>query len=282
MHILRELGRNLARHPGTVLGSILSLTLLFVLFDLFWIGSMTSENFYRTLLSDLRMELYLPEEVSDSSITAFNREILSLEEVFSAEYISKDVARSSLEQLVGYDLLIGYDSANPLPRSIIITVESDFQNVNDMDLLQQRLASLTGSTEIVYSRHWLEKAENTRSIILQLGLLLGGLILLTILINSANNIRLMARARARGFRQMALLGAGRIFVGMPFFIEGFLMAGTSAALGWLIILYGRSRISLAQFEIMYPPPDQVVVYCVLAGLLGLLSGYVGIRKLLKN
>jgi len=38
-HILKELSRNLYRNPGTALGSFLSLTLLFLLFDLYWIAA---------------------------------------------------------------------------------------------------------------------------------------------------------------------------------------------------------------------------------------------------
>ena len=62
-HVLSELGRNLFRHPGTAVASVLSLMLLFLLFDFFWIATMTSDRCYRDLLSELRMELFLPEAV---------------------------------------------------------------------------------------------------------------------------------------------------------------------------------------------------------------------------
>jgi len=43
-HIVSEQGRNLSRHLATSLGSLLSLTLLFLLFDLFWIAAATSDS----------------------------------------------------------------------------------------------------------------------------------------------------------------------------------------------------------------------------------------------
>ncbi|HUV31805.1 MAG TPA: permease-like cell division protein FtsX [Acidobacteriota bacterium] len=279
--VLTELARNLRRYPGTALGSLLSLLLLFLLFDLFWIASVTSDRFYRDLLSEIRMEVFLDEGVADSSITGLSRSIMSLEEVSAADYVSKESARDELARLVGIDLLVGYDSANPLPRSFVLTIEPMYLNTQDMATLETELARLTGSGEIQYSRHWLEKAETTRSLILRIGLALGALIILTTLISSANNIRLMARTKAVGFRQMLLLGAGRLFIAFPFVLEGFLLAGLSAAAGWALIFYGRGKVVFTQFELVFPAGDEVVIYCLIIALLGSLSGYLGVRKLLK-
>jgi len=91
----------------------------------------------------------------------------------------------------------------------------------------------------------------------------------------------MARAKAAGFQQMMLLGAGRLFVGFPFLLEGLLLAGLSAAIGWALIFYAAERIAFAQFEVIYPIMEDVVIFCLVVAFLGGLSGYVGIRRLLR-
>jgi cell division transport system permease protein len=280
-HILKELFRNLVRHPGTALGSILSLLLLFMLFNLFWVTGLTSDEFYRELLSELRVEVFLPESTPDSLIADITRSIISLEAVEVAEYRSRQDAREQLEALMGMDLLVGYDSLNPLPRSLVLTIAPDYLDTDDITDLEHAVARITGSDEIHYGRQWLQKAEQTRSLILELGLGLGALILLTTLISSANNIRLMARARAVGLRQMMLLGAGKLFVGMPFMLEGFLLAGLSAAAAWGLIFYAGGKITFTQFDIVYPVHDDIIAFCLIAAALGGLSGYLGIRKLLR-
>lgn len=281
-HITRELLRNLRRNPGTALASILSLTLLFLLFDLFWVAAGTSDRFYRDLLSGIRVEVFINEDVADSSVTQIATKLGGVEGVIGVEFISRDMARARLSDLVGADLLVGYDDSNPLPRSFVLTVDEDHLQSAGLEDIEKQIGQIKGSGEVHYSRNWLAKAENTKSIFLQVGLVLGGLILATALVSSTNNIRLMTRARAIGFRQMLLLGAGRFFISMPFIVEGFLIGGVSAALGWAIIFYGRTKITFSRIEIVFPSQDDIILFCVVAALLGAISGYFGLRKLLKE
>ena len=280
-YILRELGRSLYRFPFTALGALLSLSLLYLLFDLYWIAAGTTEQLYTKLLSELRMEAFVVEQVLEPDIPQLQDSIANIEGVIGIEYISKNRAREVLQEILGTDLLIGYDSANPLPRSFVLEFESEALNSTDMASVCETLSARTDITEVSYSSQWLENTEQTRLIIRQVGLALGILILLTAIISSVNNIRLMTRARAVGFQQMRLLGAGRMFLAFPFLIEGMLISGLSAVVGWLAISYGRQQISLTQIEIVYPTFDEMAIFCGIAAVLGIVSGYMGVRRLLK-
>ena len=66
--VLKELGRNFIRHPLTAVSSLLSMTLLILLFDLFWVMVGTSERFYTNLLSELRMDVFISEELPDTAV----------------------------------------------------------------------------------------------------------------------------------------------------------------------------------------------------------------------
>ncbi|RKX27663.1 MAG: hypothetical protein DRP45_00460 [Candidatus Zixiibacteriota bacterium] len=281
-HIFRELVRNLYRNAGTALASILSMTLLFLLFDLFWIAAGTSDRFYRELLSEIEVEVYIDGTVADSSVALLSRRILSTEGVFTATYVSREDARAKLADLVDMDLLVRYEDNNPLPRSFLVRIQPEYLNSTDLAAMQSEFQNMDGISEIYYGREWLKKAEDTKSVFLEIGLVLGLLILGTVLVSSTNSIRLMTRVRAVGFRQMMLLGAGRLFVSFPFIIEGFLIGGVSAVAGWLIVLYGSTRIQFSQIEIVFPTTDEMVIFCAIAALLGGISGYFGVRKLLKE
>ena len=72
-----------------------------------------------------------------------------------------------------------------------------------------------------------------------------------------------------------------MFIAVPFLIEGFAMAGLAAALGWLIVFYGQQEITFTHLEIVIPSSNDIVAFCVGCGVIGLISGYLGIRKQLK-
>lgn len=280
-HIVKEIFRNLYKNPGTSLSAILSMTLLFVLFDLFWIAADTSDRFYNTYLSDLQMEVFISEEFPDSSISDIKNDLSAIEGVNSLTYISKDQARNELAGLVGVDLLVGYDSINPLPQSMVLTFNTDVINTEGLSKIESSIMNNKGVSNVYYSKNWLAKAESTKKIIADIGLILGALILLTVLVSSANNMRLTAKTRVSGFYQMRLQGAGKLFMAMPFLVEGIFLGSLSAGLGWALIFYWKDKIQFTNFEIVFPTIEEIGLYCLAAGLLGLISGYVGIRRLLR-
>ena len=280
-YVLKELLRNLYRHFGMTFSSLLSLTLLFVLFDLFWIAAATSDKLYDDLVSEMRMEVFISEDVPDDSISILQNNIAHTDGVVGVSYISKDKAREILRQMLGTDLLVGYDETNPLPRSFILQFTPEYLNTADLAALEQQFSKLPQIINVAYSKNWLAKTEQTRTIIQRFGMALGLFILLTALISTVNSLRLMTRARAIGFRQMRLLGAGRLFLAAPYLMEGFLIGGLSAIIGWLMIWYGKTQISLSQIDIVYPHLQEIVIFCSATTLLGIISGYLGIRKMLR-
>ncbi len=280
-HILKELGHNLYRNPATALGSLMSLTLLFLLFDLFWVAAGTSERFYTRLLADMQMEVFVAEETPESSLDALNRSLEAIEGVRAVAFISREMARERLTSMLGADLLVGYDTANPLPSSYVLSFDPGYLNCADMTRVENEMAYIAGVDQVYYSKRWLAKAEQTRTIILNVGMALGVLILLTALTSSANNIRLMIQTRAVGLRRMRILGAGRLFLATPFLLEGLLVGGLSAGIGWAVIFYARQEVTFTQFELVAPSLQEVGIFCAATALLGLTSGYLGIRKMLR-
>ncbi len=280
-HTLKELFRNLVGHSGTTISSLMSLTLLFLLFDLFWIAAGTSERFYSRLLSDLEMELFLKPATAESAALALHDSLKVIEGVRTVEFVSAAQARERLAELVGTDLLAGYDSANPLPASYLLTFEEHSLTTAAVTTIEARVSQFENIDQVLYGRRWLSKAEETRAIILSLGMILGGLILLAALIGSANNIRLMTQTRAVGFYQMQILGAGKLFLAAPFLMEGLLISGLSGAVGWAAILYVRSRISFTRFEPVLPELNEIALFIAAVAAIGLISGYLGIRRMLR-
>lgn len=280
-YIFKELFRSVIRNPGTLLASFLSLAFLFLLFDLFWVAAGSSHQFYNELLSEMRVEVFITEDLPDSVVVPIRESLTGVAGIAGVQYVSRDQARKELSRLVGTDLLVGYDSLNPLPRSFLLAINPDQLNLQSMEEIENHLYELQFVDQIYYSRRWLDKAETMRATIIDVGVWLGLLLLVTALISSANSIRLMTRSRAVGFQQMRLLGAGRFFLSAPFLIEGFFISAMAAAVGWVAIWYGSQKIEFTRFDLVMPTIEQMIIYCAAAALVGLFSAMVGIRKLVR-
>lgn len=280
-YVLKELVRNIYRNPATSFGSFLSLALLFLLFDIFWIAARTSDRFYDEVVSELKVELFIPESVEDSAIAGLGDKLFSLEGVRQVDFVSREQARRELASLVGVDLLVDYDSLNPLPRSFTLRVDNDKLTSLLMEELADSLSRITGSQSIYYSRNWLAKAEQTRKVFSTAGFALGLLILLAALVSSANNIRMLARVRNAELRQLLLVGAGKLFATMPFLLEGLLLSGLAAAAGWFAIIYAHQNVEFSQLTILLPLQDEIILFIAACSLLGAISGYLGARRMLS-
>jgi len=280
-HIARELARNTLRHPIAALGSLLTLTLIFGLFDVFWVAAGSAQRFYDNLLSELRMEAFVSEETPESGLMALHDRLEEMPGINDVRYVSKDSARAKLAAMIGTDLLVGYEKENPLPRSFVLAFEPDWVNSADLETTRSALLGQSEVVDVFYPQNWLAKVESIRNLVLTAGFILGAVILAAALIGATLNIRLMTETRASGFEQMRLLGAGRTFLALPFLLEGFLIAGLAAAIGWLLVGYSQQWVSLVRIEIVLPPVTWAIAYCAAAALLGALSGFLGVRRMLK-
>ncbi len=264
---MQEFGRNLRRSPLAHLGSLFISTLLFVLFNMVWIGSHAIENFYDDLFSELTMEVFFDDAISDADFTAHAQEIQSLEGIAKVVALDKDKARARLMTKLGSDFLAG-DTVNPLPRSIQVHFERGSPSQEYFTSLNQRFEKWPGVLQVSYNRQWLKAATENRqrtSYILRfvmLGIFAG------VSLNAALLVGLVVRAKTGHFKQMRLLGAGSWFLGMPFVVEGVTLTALSAALSWGAIIFAQSKWHLAHVESALPTYEEMGLMILVATAVG--------------
>jgi cell division transport system permease protein len=277
LYIIRKFFLNLANRPLAALGSFLSLLLLFLLFDLIWITSLSVNRFYEGLISRIDIEVFLDNSVPDSTVNVIRDAIAGLDGIESIEYVGRDKARDKLHNLMGVDLLEGLDD-NPLPRSLIIAFMPNYLNSRNLNLLNDDLHRLEGVTDIFYPSQWLEKAEFTRGLVSDILVILGCVIAVTVILYMVHNIILSVRTRTEELRQLKLLGAGPVFLVCPYLMEAVAYAVAASAAGWIAIYYGLDLLSFKNIEVILPHKNDIVSFCLIASGAGLLGAYIGIRR----
>jgi len=277
LYILKKFVLNIWGRPLAVLGSVLSLFLLFLLFSLVWTVSLTVTNFYDRMVSDIDIEIFLDEVIPDSTAGIIRETLGKLEGVERVDYITREAARVRLQDMLGVDLLEGLDE-NPLPRSVILSFEPNYLNSDNLNRLSSDLYRLQGVDDIFYPSHWLEKAEFTRILISDLLILLGTVIGIAVILYCIHAIILSARTRAEELIQMQLMGGGPVFLSLPYMIEGIFYALVSAAAAWTMTYYAAGYFTFQSIEIFIPTINEIVYFCLGAAAIGMIGGYIGIRR----
>ncbi len=274
---VRKFVANIIRRPLAAASSLLSLLLLLMLFDLVWISALTGHAWQRQLISDVEMELFFNDALPDSSVAIIRSAIINLDGVKSIDYISKETARHKLRDLVGADLLEGFED-NPLPRSVIITFWDEYLNSDKLQGFADQVSRLNGITDTYYPRKWLEDIEATQLLVTRVVVFLGIVIFLAVALNMVHTIRLSVRVHELEIQQLRLLGAGRMFLLAPYVLEGIFYTFLASAAGWAMIFYAGARISFQHFDLIMPGRIEVAYFCLIAAVIGMLGGYIGARR----
>ncbi|MCI0595536.1 MAG: permease-like cell division protein FtsX [candidate division Zixibacteria bacterium] len=259
---------------------MLSLLMAFVLLDLYFVGAYNLSFFSERLQRGLVLQAFLTEELTDLQRDSLQVSIGALRGVASVEYKSSDSALAELERDLG-ESIAGELATNPLPASFTVEPTRDKRTPEALAELAEILKAMPGVEEVLYPESWAADLDNAFAKTERLGMWLfialsAGVILLT-----ANTIRLVLKSRAQAVAMYALLGAGRGFLTIPYYLEGIFLALTSsllawAGVAWLVLAVIRSTLPLALF-----PFTTGLLTLGLAVLLGLTGSFLGIKKELK-
>ena len=114
--------------------------------------------------------------------------------------------------------------------------------------------------EVRYGEDWVAAYSRVVRVAEWIGLWLGGFLVLILGAIVAGTIRLTVHSRADEIQIQRLVGAGSLFVRLPFYFEGAVQGGVAAGLS-LSLLYGRWRLRLPllgeplRFLLGRPVPD---------------------------
>ncbi|NIR50767.1 hypothetical protein GWO43_28155 [candidate division KSB1 bacterium] len=255
-----------------------------ILIGIFLIVTFNLGQLFENLRSRVELEVFLDDSLDGVKIKELEKKIKRFEGVKEVAFISKDMAASEFKKLFedqqeDYFETLGY---NPLPASYRVKLVENYRNSSGAEKVFQYLRSLAEISEedIVYRREFLVLLEKYFKIAIALDLLIGGIVCLSALMLVSNNIRLIILSRQRIIETMKLVGATRLFIKMPLYIQG-ITQGFVGGIVSAVFLYGI--IKLAAFEIPGYISVNVEIYAVLLGLgvvLGLTGSLIGVRRYL--
>ncbi len=189
--------------------------------------------------------VYLDSSISDTRAGEIYDEIVAIDGVESASFISKeDVLESYRDYLDDYsDLWTAFEEDNPFKANYSVVI-SDLENLTQISV---RLQNIEGVYKVSAPTEMSDVFVNVQSVVTIVGYLLVGVLMIVSVVVISNTIRLSVYSRRKEIMIMKYVGATNAFIRWPFFVEG-VMVGLVASVVAIGTVLGCYAILLDQAQ----------------------------------
>ena len=240
--------RGLRSSPITSAIAVITIGVSLVLVGAFMLLLGNMEGLLDRFGDDLYVTAYLDDALAVEDQRALVELVTTVEGVEHVRMVSKEEALERFRAGVGRGaaLLEGLDE-NPLPASLEITLAPARRTSDGLRIVVESLDGLPGVADLASGQDWVEGYLRAVALIRGVGIGLGVILALATLLIVANTIRLAVLARDDEIEILALVGASRAFVAVPFLLEG-LVQGAAGGAAALVLLLGIFHLVLPGFE----------------------------------
>jgi cell division transport system permease protein len=196
--------------------------------------------------ADLRLVAFTPAgaESSEADVAALGAKLRALPGIADLVYVAPDEALARLRGDLGEDAdVLDGMAGNPLPGSYELLVAPSAREPATLRELAAAAAAVPGVSEVRFGEAWVEGYARVVRMVEFIGAALGAFLVLVLGAIVAGTVRLSLHARADEIQIQRLVGAGGLFVRLPFYLEGALQGGL-AALAALLVLRALYALGL--------------------------------------
>ncbi|MGA7161434.1 MAG: permease-like cell division protein FtsX [Bacteroidota bacterium] len=285
LYILKEGISGFKRARLSMVISIFTITISLILLGLFTIVFRNTNHIVESLRDRVEMEAFLEEPVSPETSPIIERKILAIPGIDQVKYISKDQAAKIFQEQYGEDINTILDF-NPLPPSFKIYLAKEYKNTDSAKVVYAKLKLVPGVDDVIYRKTLLELLDKRSQILAVASLAAGVALLITAIFLVSNTIRLAIYAKRKIITTMKLVGATRMFIRLPFIVEGIIqgvLGGLfSSGFIYLVVDYAAKLFGGDLAPIVFVEPVFYVIILTAGTLLGLFGSIISIRKFITE
>lgn len=243
------------------------------------------DQIIETLESENQIVVFIDENYSQEEAMALKDDISAVDNVASAEFVSRETALASFKETYeDTSLLSGLDADVLRDRYIVY--------LDDISLMKETQWDISDVEGVALVNAHLEISEGfvkIRNIVSAISILLVVVLLIISLFIMSNTIKLTTFDRKEEIAIMKMVGATSSFIRWPFVVEGLILGGIGAMVAY-IAQWGLYQVVSASIVsnnglsfITVIPFSQVAVVLIIAFMaLGLCVGIIGSLTAIKN
>jgi len=264
--------------------SLVNITLVLYFLGLFAVVALTFDIVLDDAREVLEMKLLLKDEATEEAGRAIAETYQDAPFVKEIHYVSKAEALESFE--VGEEFAAeALGGINPLPASVNIRLEGEYINEDSILVLGELFVQHPEVQEVDYPINLIQKVDDNRIVIYQVGAVLALLLILIAFFLIVNTVRLAIYSRRLAIRTMQLIGATAGYITAPFLriglMQGLVGSVISVALIHLtVFLVSENFLTLDTLLHSLGLKLLYAFLIIFGGALGLFSSYMAVRRFL--
>ncbi|SVA59408.1 uncharacterized protein METZ01_LOCUS112262 [marine metagenome] len=171
------------------------------------------------LRSKYKIEVFFKQDVSNEEAVGLIHRIKKIKGVRTATIIEKEDAMRIFKDQFGENItdILGY---NPLPVSAVVNVDRTRRNPLRVEPIIKEIRTIDRVEEIRYQGNLINKIEMNYKRVSDRFPYFSGIIIFIAVLIIYNTIKLSVYSRRDLIQSLQLIGATRLFVKLPFIIEG--------------------------------------------------------------
>ena len=218
-YLIGEGFRNTFKNKKSTISSLTIMCATMLIFGLFFIIGENINAFVENVAEAQEIKVVVENDATDQQIEEVGKEILDIDGVKNAEYVSKDEALDSMKEWLGNDMVEGYEERNIFSASYNVTLTDLELN----DEVQKSILEIPNVKKIESSNKVIEQVIRLAK---GVKIVTGVILVLLIVISTsiiANTIKLTVHARRKEISIMKYVGATNSFIRWPFLVEGIII-----------------------------------------------------------
>lgn len=280
--------QNIGRNFLMSLASITAVAITLLIVGGFTAVILNANKITDDIANDVNIRTYIDLAADDADMDSLEKEILSLEEVESVDFSSKEQELEDIQATYGETYEIFEGDENPLRHVFVVSTYEPHQT----HAAAEKIESMSYVSEVNYGGATTDKLFEFVDNFQIIGLIAAGLLLILAYFLISNTIRMTINSRKDEITIMRLVGATKSYIRWPYIIEGKIIGVLGALIPFAVIyfaydyIYARSLPFFASVNYRMIPPLPFLIYLG-AGMLifGVLIGIIGssqtMRKYLK-
>ena len=219
LYLLTEGVKNTWRHKMTAFTAIFSLFIALYIVGLLATAGNNTHKVLHYLRSKYKIEVFFKQDVSNEEAVGLIHRIKKIKGVRTATIIEKEDAMRIFKDQFGENItdILGY---NPLPVSAVVNVDRTRRDPLRVEPIIKEIRTIDRVEEIRYQGNLINKIEMNYKRVSDRFPYFSGIIIFIAVLIIYNTIKLSVYSRRDLIRSLQLIGATRLFVKLPFIIEG--------------------------------------------------------------